>query len=126
MKARHLIFLLALLACFLLPCLAGQAEEGTKGCWKPFIRSILPGAGNAGDLVAIRGDRFGSVWGEVIFTHRNKIEEPVVDEEVKAETVNWTFTLIRVRVPESASTGPVFVRVYCGAESNKQDFTVNE
>jgi hypothetical protein len=115
-RARYLIFVIAMcIACFLLPCPAGQAEEGTRGCWKPFIRSILPGAGQPGDLVTIRGQRFGTAWGDVIFS-----------TEVKAEIVNWAFTLIRVRVPESASTGPVFVRVYCGAESNKRDFTVNE
>jgi hypothetical protein len=127
MKAGHLIFVLAIvIVSLLLPCHTIQAEDERGACWKPSIRSILPRSGKAGDLVTIRGDRFGSVWGEVIFTHRNKIEEPVVDEEVKAETVNWTFTLIRVRVPESATTGPVFVRVRCGSESNKVDFTVDE
>jgi hypothetical protein len=116
MKAGHLIFVLAIvIACLLLPCHAIQAEYEQGACLKPLIQSILPRDGKAGDLVAIRGDRFRGPTGEVIFT-----------SEVQAEIVRWTNDLIRVRVPQSAATGPVFVRVRCGSESNKVDFTVNE
>jgi hypothetical protein len=117
MKARHLIFVLAIvIACLLLPRHAIQAEEEVAGCFKPVIRSILPRAGTAGDLVTIRGIRFGEPSGEVIFT----------PEVHQTEIVRWGPSLIRVRVPQSASTGPVFVRARCGSESNKVDFTVNE
>jgi len=116
MKAGHLIFVLAIvIVSLLLPCHAIQAEEEGGACFKPVIQSILPRAGKAGDLIAIRGDRFRVPRGEVIFT-----------PEVQAEIVRWGNDLIRVRVPESATTGPVFVRVRCGSESNKVDFTVDE
>jgi len=115
-RTKHRIFLSAIcIACFLLPWHNIQAETEGVTCFKPFIRSILPVAGKAGDLVTIRGVRFGAARGEVIFT-----------SEVQAEIVRWTRDLIRVRVPQSASTGPVFVRVRCGSESDKRDFTVNE
>ncbi len=127
MKAGHLIFVLAIvIVSLLLPCHTIQAEEEGGACLKPRIRSILPRSGKAGDLVTIRGNRFRVPTGEVIFTHRNNSEEPAVDEEVQAGLVRWAPEFIRVRVPESATTGPVFVRVRCGSESNKVDFTVDE
>ena len=127
MKARHLIFLLLLLACFLLPSHAGQAEEGAGVCPKPFIKSIFPSTDKPGDLVTIQGMRFGMPRGEVLFTEGiNSPLDLIVAPHAKAEIVNWTFHHIWVIVPKSATTGPVFVRVHCGAESNKVDFTVNK
>jgi hypothetical protein len=121
MKARHLIFLFVLLACFLLPSHAGQAGEEAGACPKPFIKSIFPWTGKPGDVVIIQGERFGSPPGEVIFTRKF-----IFNFGVKAEISSWTFHRIWVKVPKSASTGSIFVRVHCGAKSNKRDFTVNE
>ncbi len=121
MKARHLIFLFVLLACFLLPCHAGQAKEGAGACPKPFIKTVFPWVGKPGDMVIIQGERFGSPPGEVIFTRKF-----IFNFGVKAEIINWTFHRIWVKVPKSASTGSIFVRVHCGEKSNKRDFTVNK
>jgi hypothetical protein len=127
MKARHLIFLLALVACFLLPCPAGQAEEGAGVCPKPFIKSMFPWTARPGNLVTIWGERFGAPRGEVVFTEKVSFPlELVMGAEVKAEIVNWTFHRILVKVPQSAATGTVFVRVHCGAESNKLNFTLRK
>jgi hypothetical protein len=127
MKARHLIFLFVLLACFLLPSHAGQAEEGAGVCPKPFIKSIFPWTAGPGNLVTIRGERFGMPRGEVIFAEG--VRSPVdllIAPTAKAEIVNWTFHRILVKVPQSAATGSVFIKVHCGAESNKLNFTVRK
>jgi hypothetical protein len=127
MKARHLIFLSVLLACFLLPCHAGQAQEEGGACPKPFIQSIYPWMGQAGGLVTIRGKRFGAQRGEVVFAEA--VSSPMdllVATTVKGEIMQWTFKRILVRVPQSAATGTVFIKVQCGAESNKLNFTVNK
>ncbi len=127
MKARHLIFFLLLLACFLLPSHAGQAEEGGKTCPKPLLRGVFPPAGKPGDLVYIRGVRFSLPRGEVFFaagvyTPLDLIAPP----KAKAEIVRWTFHHITVIVPKSAASGPLFIRVHCGEESNKLTFTLNK
>ena len=127
MKARHLIFLLLLLVCFLLPSHAGQAEEGAGVCPKPYIKLIFPTAGKPGDLVAIRGERFGMPRGEVFFTAG--VSSPldfIFAPTAKAEILGWTFHHISVIVPKSAASGSVFVKVHCGEKSNKRDFTVNK
>ncbi|MCJ7547822.1 MAG: hypothetical protein MUP30_13575 [Deltaproteobacteria bacterium] len=127
MRARHLIFLFVLLACFLLPCHAGQAEEGAGACPKPFIRSIFPWTARPGDVVTIQGERFGMPRGEVIFTDKVSFPlELLLGDEVEAEIVYWTFRRILVKVPQSAATGAVFIKVHCGAESNKLNFTVRK
>jgi hypothetical protein len=127
-RARHLIFLLAIcIACFLLPCLAGQAGEETGACPKPFIKSIFPWVGKPGDVVVIQGERFGTPPGEVLFTEGiNSPLDLIFTPHAKAEISSWTYHHIWVIVPKSATSGPVFVRVHCGAESNKRDFTVNK
>ena len=127
MKARHLIFLFVLLACFLHPSHAGQAEEGAGACPKPFIKSVFPWTAWPGDVVTIQGERFGTPGGEVIFTE--KVSFPLallLGDEVEAEIVYWTFRRILVKVPQSAATGSVFIKVHCGAESNKLNFTVRK
>ncbi len=126
MKARHLIFFL-LLACFLLPSHVGQAEEGKGRCPKPLIRTVFPRIAKPGDIVYIRGARFGMPGGEVFFaggvyTPLDLIDAPTA----KAEIRRWTFHNITVIVPKSAVTGPLFIRVHCGEESNKVDFTVSK
>jgi hypothetical protein len=127
MKARHLIFLFVLLACFLLPSHAGQAEERRGQCPKPFIKVVFPRACRPGDLVYIRGARFGMPRGEVFFAEGiNSPLDLIAAPRAKAEILGWTFHRISVIVPKSAVTGAVFVRVHCGAESNKVNFTVNK
>ncbi len=127
MKARHLIFLLLLLACVLLPGYAGQAEEGRRACPKPFIKSIFPWSARPGDLVTIQGARFGMPRGEVFFAEGiNSPLDLIVAPKVKAEILGWTFHHITVIVPKSAVSGPLFIRVHCGEESSKLTFTVNK
>jgi hypothetical protein len=116
MRVKHLCFVFAIcVVSFLLPYHVGTAEEAGGPCLKPYIKTIFPWAAKPGELVKIRGRRFGAERGEVVFT-----------PEAKAKIANWTFHRIWVIVPESASSGPVVVRVPCGSESNKQHFTVNK
>jgi len=77
-------------------------------------------------LVTIQRGRFGFPQGEVVFAHKNKIAARLFGTEVKAEIQNWTYRRICVIVPRSVASGPVFVRVHCGSESNKLDFTANK
>lgn len=116
MRGRQLIFVFAIcVVSFLLPCHTGTAEEEEGPCPKPYIKTILPGAAQPGDQIKIRGRRFGTEEGLVVFT----------PEETGA-IVNWTMHRIWVIVPETAATGPVVVRLLCGAESNTQYFTVKK
>lgn len=128
MKARHLISVLAIfMACLLLPSHAGQTQEGAGACPKPSIKSISPRAGRPGDLVNIRGARFGRPRGEVFFVEESNFPMDIlVAPTVKAEILSWTFHHISVLVPKSAVTGSLYVRVHCGAVSNKVNFTVNK
>ena len=114
MRATHLIFVLTVCtASVFLPYHIGTAEEEGGVCPKPYIKTIFPRAAQPGDQVKIRGRRFGTEQGAVVFT-----------PEVKAEIVNWTIHRIWVIVPEAATTGPVVIRLPCGSESNTQYFTV--
>jgi hypothetical protein len=118
MKAKHLVLIFTLcIVSFVLPYNnSGTAEEEEEGpCLKPYIKTIFPVAGKPGDQLKIRGRRFGTEKGEVIFT-----------TEAKAEIVEWIMHRIWVIVPTSAASGPVVVRVPCGSESNKLYFTVKE
>ena len=116
MKAKHLVLIFTLcIVSFVLSYNSGTAEEEEGPCLKPYIKTIFPATGKSGDQLKIRGRRFGTEKGEVIFT-----------TEAKAEIVEWTTHRIWVVVPESAASGPVVVRVPCGSESNKQYFTVKE
>jgi hypothetical protein len=127
-KARYLIFLVAIcIAVFLPPCHAGQAQEEARPCPKPLIKSIFPQIGKAGVLMIIQGEKFGAPPGEVVFTQKVITPLDLLDAaEVKAKIVSWTYHRIWVTVPEAASTGPVFVRVHCGAESNRVKFTIKK
>jgi hypothetical protein len=127
-RTKHRIFLSAIcIACFLLPCLAGQAGEEAGACPKPFIKSIFPWAGKAGYLVTIHGGQFNVPRGEVLFTEGvNSPLDFILAHRVKAEILSWTYHRISVIVPKSVATGPVFVRVHCGAESNTIEFAVNK
>lgn len=116
MKRRYIFFVFAIcMISFLLPYHPGTAEEEEGPCPKPYIKTISPPLGKPGDQLKIRGRRFGTEQGEVIFS-----------TEAKAEIVDWTMHRIWVIVPESAASGPVVVRVSCGSESNTQYFTVKQ
>jgi hypothetical protein len=116
MRVKHLCFVFAIcIVSFLLPYHVGTAQEEGGPCPKPYIKTISPGAAQAGDEVKIRGRRFGTEEGVVVFT-----------PEVKAKIVNWTMHRIWVIVPESATSGPVVVRIPCGSESNTQYFTLKQ
>jgi hypothetical protein len=127
MKTRRRIVVLAIcMAFFLLPSLDGQAEEVTEVCPKPYIKAIFPWSGRPGDVVIIRGLRFGTPPGEVIFAEAaSSPPDLLIAPTVKAEILSWTYHRISVFVPKSAVSGSVFVRVHCGAKSNKVTFTVN-
>jgi hypothetical protein len=112
MSTRYLLWLLVILY-LLSPYQIGKAEQTEQPCPKPYIKSIFPFVASPGTLVKIQGFRFGRERGEVIFSQGKK-----------AEIRNWTLQRIWVYVPESASTGPVVVRIPCGEESNKLDFKV--
>lgn len=114
MRARNLILFLAL-CCLVLPYHTGAAEQ-TKGlCPKPYIKAIFPWVARPGELVKIEGERFGTQRGEVIFAHAKK-----------AEIINWTGHRIWVICPKDAATGPVVVKIPCGAESNQCAFEVSK
>jgi hypothetical protein len=116
MRVKHLFFVFAIcMVSLLLSYQGGTAEEEGGPCPKPYIKTISPGAAQPGDQVKIRGRRFGTEEGTVIFT-----------PEVKAEIVNWTMHIIWVIVPETATSGPVVVKVPCGSESNTQYFKVKQ
>jgi hypothetical protein len=121
MRARYPMFVLVIcICCLVIPYHARTAEEANI-CPKPYIKTIIPWAARPGELVKIQGGKFGVKRGEVIFN-----QELFFEPEVKAEILSWTFHRIWVIVPKSATSGPVFVRVPCGSDSNKLDFKVNK
>lgn len=116
MKVRLLYFVCAIcMISFLFLYHTGTAEEEEGPCPKPYIKAIFPRAGTPGEQVKIRGKRFGTEPGEVIFSN-----------DVKAEIVSWTMRIIWAIIPESATSGPVVIRVQCGSESNMHYVTVKE
>lgn len=84
------------------------------GVLTPEIASLSPASGPVGTTVAILGKNFGpSQHGNSVKFNRIKV----------TEIVSWSDSLIEVKVPESASTGPVAVsRGY--VVSNEVEFTV--
>jgi hypothetical protein len=108
-------FLVALALFSLIPVNTGTTQEGTGPCPKPYIRVISPKAGLPGDRIAIRGRRFGTEKGNVLFS-----------PNAKAEVLEWTNTRIRLIVPQSATSGPVTVSVPCDSVSNTKHFRVIE
>jgi hypothetical protein len=64
-------------------------------------------------------------WAREPRYHRSPVDL-LIAPTAKAEIVNWTFHRILVKVPQSAATGSVFIKVHCGAESNKLNFTVRK
>jgi len=102
---------LALLS--LVPVNTGTTQEEKGPCPKPYIRVVSRKAGLPGGQIEIRGSRFGTEPGEVIFS-RN----------VKAEVLKVTNTKIWVIVPQTATTGRVSVSIPCGAVSNTSYFKV--
>ena len=127
-KARYRVLVFALcVICLLLPGVVGKGQEGTQACPKPFIRSISSQACRRGDLLIIRGVRFGMPRGDVLFSEApHSPMDLLVVPTAKAEIISWTFHRISLIVPKSAATGYFLVRVHCGEESNKINFTVNE
>jgi hypothetical protein len=116
MKVKHLVIVFVIcMFSFLLLYHTGTAEEEEGPCPKPYIKTIFPRTATPGEQVKIRGRRFGTKTGEVIFS-----------TEAKGEIVNWTIHQILVIVPEAATSGPVAVRVPCGSESNKQYITIKQ
>ena len=116
MKRRYIFFVFAIcMISLVLPYHIGTAEEEEGPCPKPYIKAIFPRAGTPGEQVKIRGKRFGTEPGEVIFSN-----------EVKAEILSWTMRIIWVIIPASSTSGPVVIRVQCGSESNKHYVTIKE
>jgi len=92
------------------------AEAAKEPCPKPYIKiikTVSQKAAEPGDQVKIRGHRFGTEKGQVIFS-----------PGVKAKILEWTNTWILVVIPQSAVTGPVTVTVPCGSVSNEEYFTI--
>jgi hypothetical protein len=126
LSARNLIFFLAL-CCLVFPYHAGTTEQAKGLCLKPYIKTIFPWVARPGELVKIQGERFGIQRGEVIFTEKGGFPLNLVfGSDVKAEIVNWTEHRIWVICPEDAATGPVVVKIPCGAESNQYAFEVSK
>ena len=67
----------------------------------PTISSLSPNNGGIGSLVTINGTNFGPSQGQSVVSFNNI--GPVI--------VSWTNTAIKVTVPPTATTGPVFVIV---------------
>lgn len=78
-------------------------------------------------MVIIFGMGFGQPAGDVFFAEQGL---PLIDYlaagVIKAKVVNWTNQRIWVIVPDNATSGPVYIRAHCGAESNRLDFTVRK
>lgn len=82
----------------------------------PLLTSIAPNNGLYGDIIIIKGARFGSKQGSSFVLFNNIAAE---DQDY----VSWSDTEIRVRIPVGATTGPVSVSTNAGS-SNEVDFQV--
>ncbi|MEW6366915.1 MAG: IPT/TIG domain-containing protein [Acidobacteriota bacterium] len=87
-------------------------RKGSQG--GPVIQQLSPGAGKAGDTVAVNGSGFGSVQGTstVLFGALNS-----------GVAQSWSDTSIKVTVPTGVQTGYVTVDVL-GKRSNRFEFIV--
>jgi hypothetical protein len=87
-----------------------------------WVDTIVPSVGAPGTEVAISGTAFGSDTSRmyVVFDAGNGFEA------IATDIVSWTDTLIKVKVPQRAQTGPVLVRTrdLLPVKSNSVTFTV--
>ncbi|MBR4375330.1 MAG: IPT/TIG domain-containing protein [Treponema sp.] len=97
----------------------------------PMISSVSPASASVGSSVVITGMNFGSVRGNslVYFTanregnsSKNSSEElpSIAANEDEFDYESWTDTEIRVRVPDGAASGTVFVKTDKGVSGNKK------
>jgi hypothetical protein len=89
------------------------AAEESGPCPKPYIDTIYPRSAGVGQEIKIRGKRFGTDPGKVLFA-----------PGVEAEIVTWTNRRVWVRVPDGAQTGPVTIVLPCDSVSNGKHITV--
>ncbi len=100
----------------------------------PIISSLSPAKAAPGKLVVIKGKNFGTTRGKgaVLFTWAAEEagrSQPSTEARTSVEAIArefayelWSDREIRVRVPESAKTGPLIVRTQTGAESSSRWF----
>jgi len=79
-------------------------------CMPPKIIRLIPNSGKAGDIIHIKGRRFGLNTGKVTFNG------------VPAEVLTWRMETIYLKAPDKAKSGPVIVYNGCD-KSNEIPFT---
>ena len=83
-----------------------SAVEARGKCKKPKIKKLIPSLGAPGDVVTIKGKKFGKKPGLVLF-----------GGDQTAEAQFWSGRTIRAWVPEGAINGHVTVLKSCGKAS---------
>lgn len=95
------------------PAGTDEEENSPPPCPKPYIKSITPRAVSAGEAIKIRGSRFGSTPGSVVFA-----------SGPDAIIISWSRKRIYAAVPEGTPSGPVTVYSSCGPASNQVHLTI--
>ena len=117
-KTKTLVAILTAAIMILIPIVALAADPpgaGENSCPTPYIKVIKPRVTQVGQTVTIRGRRFGTQEGLVIFSGN------------VAETVTmWVNNRITVVVPPGATTGDVFVTRACKNRSNAGYLKIGE
>ncbi len=85
---------------------------------RPQIESIEPAIGDRGDILTLRGRHFGDIQGESLVTIGGV-------KPTSSSYLSWSDELIRLRVPETADSGLVYLRSTAG-RSNSLLFTNKE
>lgn len=110
MKISKILSLLALLATasfFLISC-EETTDDPISG--SPSISSINPSIASVGETITITGSNFGTADDEGTVVFSDNVQATGVVGAANSDYVSWTNTMIEVRVPAGAVSGPVFVR----------------
>mgnify|MGYP002624330757 CR=1 FL=1 len=90
----------------------------------PALFAVSPTSAAVGSVVVLSGERFGSVRGNSLVVFREDgTENECFALESESDYESWSDGEIRVRVPDGANSGTVFVRTESG-ESIAQKFSV--
>lgn len=105
--------LLGLAVCLTSLCyndhLAAQDKKDDSSCLTPYLKIIKPKLAQPGQVITIRGRRFGS---------EEKAGDVIFPPGLPGRIIYWRNNRISVEVPPGAQTGEVVVKTECATSNS--------